>query len=294
MNALGTVLQCWRYPVKSMQGEARSELSITAAGVDGDRGWAVIDTAANRILSAKRTGALLGARASGDAIGLPDGSTIALEDPNASLALSRWLTRDVRLAKPRPGEKLAYQMTFDPPNDDAEYFDIPSPEGSFVDLAPLHLVTTATLAGCAAARPDLDWDVRRFRPNLVIDLDSEAFCEDRWSGHAIQVGTQAALEVVQPMCAARCRCVPSPVCNASHDSSVLSTSSTPRSPTTSVFTPGFGPQARSASAIEWCSCPDRRVASNVDAKRDGADGEPGAGAPQVSGRPKPSSIWNSP
>ena len=109
MNALGTVAQCWRYLVKSMQGEARSELSITAAGVDGDRAWAVIDTTADRILSAKRTAALLGARASGDAIGLPDGSTIALEDPNASLALSRWLARDVRLAKPRPGEQLAYR-----------------------------------------------------------------------------------------------------------------------------------------------------------------------------------------
>jgi uncharacterized protein len=198
VNAVGTVAQCWRYPVKSMQGEPRGELSITAAGVDGDRAWAVIDVAANRILSAKRTGALLGARAHDGAIELPDGSTIALGDPDASLALSRWLTRDVRLARPRPGEQLAYQMTFDPPNDDAEYFDIPSPEGSFVDLAPLHLVTTATLAGCAAARPDLDWDVRRFRPNLVIDLDGEAFCEDRWSGQAIQVGTQAVLEVVQP------------------------------------------------------------------------------------------------
>jgi hypothetical protein len=61
-----------------------------------------------------------------DDIELPDGSTIALEDPNAALALSRWLTSDVRLARPRPGEQLAYQMTFDPPNDDAEYFDVPS------------------------------------------------------------------------------------------------------------------------------------------------------------------------
>jgi uncharacterized protein len=198
VNALGTVAQCWRYPVKSMQGRPSGELLITAAGVDGDRAWAVIDVAANRILSAKRAAALLGARASDDAIELPDGSTIAIEDPDASLALSRWLARDVRLARPRPGEQFAYQMTFDPPNDDAEYFDIPAPEGSFVDLAPLHLVTTATLAGCATARPDLDWDVRRFRPNLVIDLDGDAFCEDRWSGQAIQVGTQAVLEVVQP------------------------------------------------------------------------------------------------
>jgi uncharacterized protein len=198
VTALGTVAQCWRYPVKSMQGQPRDELSITAAGVDGDRAWAVIDVAASRILSAKRNGALLQARASDHAIELPDGSTIGLEDRDASVALSRWLTRDVRLARPRPGEQLAYQMTFDPPNDDAEYFDIPAPEGSFVDLAPLHLVTTATLAGCAKARPDLDWDVRRFRPNLVIDLDSEPFCEDRWTGQAIRVGTQAVLEVVQP------------------------------------------------------------------------------------------------
>jgi MOSC domain-containing protein len=198
VKALGTVAQCWRYPVKSMQGQPRDELSITAAGLDGDRAWALIDVAANRILSAKRTGALLGARASDDAIELPDGSTIALEDPDASLVLSHWLARDVRLAKPRSGEQLAYQMTFDPPNDDAEYFDIPSPEGSFVDLAPLHLVTTATLAGCAKARTDLDWDVRRFRPNLVIDLDGEAFCENDWSGQAIQVGSQVVLDVLQP------------------------------------------------------------------------------------------------
>ena len=198
MNALGTVAQCWRYPVKSMQGQPRGELSITAAGVDGDRAWAVIDVVANGILSAKRAAALLGASASDDAIELPDGSTLAIGGPDASVVLSRWLARGVRRGRPRPGEQLAYQMTFDPPNDDAEYFDIPSPEGSFVDLAPLHLVTTATLGGCAKARPDLDWDVRRFRPNLVIDLDGDAFCEDSWSGRAIQVGTQVVLEVDQP------------------------------------------------------------------------------------------------
>jgi hypothetical protein len=207
------------------------------------RAWAVIDVAANRILSAKRACALLGARARDDDIELPDGSTIALEDPNAALALSRWLTSDVRLARPRPGEQLAYQMTFDPPNDDAEYFDVPSPEGCFVDLAPLHLVTTATLAGCATARPDLSWDIRRFRPNLVIDLDSEAFCGDRWSGQAIQVGPQVVLEVVQPTM--RCA-VPLSV----QPGSMLSTSSTPRSPTTSVSTPGSGPQARSPSPTQ--------------------------------------------
>ena len=59
-----------------------------------------------------------------------------------------------------------------------EYVDIPAPAGSFLDFAPVHLVTTATLEGCQAQRPDLDWDVRRFRPNLVIDVDGPPFVEN--------------------------------------------------------------------------------------------------------------------
>jgi MOSC domain-containing protein YiiM len=40
--------------------------------------------------------------------------------------------------------------------------------------------------------------LERHQPSRVIDLDSEAFCGDRWSGQAIQVGPQVVLEVVQP------------------------------------------------------------------------------------------------
>ena len=112
--------------------------------------------------------------------------------------LSEWLGRAVHLAAAADTTGLSYEMTFDPPNDDAELFEIPVPEGTFVDLSPLHVVSTATLRGCAAAAGDLDWDRRRFRPNLVIDSDGGAFEENGWSGMELAIGDEAVIRVIQP------------------------------------------------------------------------------------------------
>ena len=38
-----TVLNIYRYPVKSMMGETLRETDIAEAGIPGDRGWAVRD-----------------------------------------------------------------------------------------------------------------------------------------------------------------------------------------------------------------------------------------------------------
>ena len=48
--------------------------------------------------------------------------------------------------------------------------------GSFVDESPLHLVTTGDLAELAAERPELQWDLRRFRPNVLVEAPPGAFC----------------------------------------------------------------------------------------------------------------------
>jgi hypothetical protein len=89
-------------------------------------------------------------------------------------------------------------MTFDPPNDDAELVDIPAPEGTFLDWAPVHLVTSGTLAACAAQRPDLDWNVRRFRPKLVVESgDIAPFEDQRWVGSIVRIG-DVELAVTQP------------------------------------------------------------------------------------------------
>ena len=38
-----SILNIYRYPVKSMMGEALSEADIGEAGITGDRGWVVRD-----------------------------------------------------------------------------------------------------------------------------------------------------------------------------------------------------------------------------------------------------------
>ena len=88
-------------------------------------------------------------------------------------------------------------MTFDPPDDDAEYYAIEAPPGTFLDATAGHLVALTTLRHAAERRADLDWDVRRFRPNLVVDGDLDAFAEDDWVGRTLRVGG-AELAVRQP------------------------------------------------------------------------------------------------
>ncbi len=186
---LGTVARCWRYPVKSLQGLEPGALEIGPGGVIGDRTHALVDPVAGHLLSAKRTSALLQGAATDNAITLPDGTAIALDDPDADDVLSAWLGKRVHLAALEEAGERTFEMTFDPPNDDAEYYEIPAPAGSFLDLAHVHLVTTATLDGCRTARPDLDWDVRRFRPNILLDVPGEAFVEGTWAGRHMRVGT---------------------------------------------------------------------------------------------------------
>jgi uncharacterized protein YcbX len=198
----GTVASIHRYPVKSLQGEALTSAELTPAGLAGDRRYGLVDQETGRLHSAKRTSALLDGRASTDGEGrvhveVPGHRTFTAEELALGPALDDWLGRSVTLREVWPEAELAYEMTLDPPNDDAEVFVIPAPPGSFVDLSPIHLLSTATLAGCAAHRPDLDWDVRRFRPNLVVDLDDEPFTEDTWTGRRLRIGT-AELAVVQP------------------------------------------------------------------------------------------------
>lgn len=201
----------WRYPVKSLQGVEVDALEIASAGVVGDRRWGIVPDDADRVLSAKRLPDLLEARVEGDTIVLPDDTRVGVEDPGVHDALSTWLGRRVHLRSTTDSDGLAYDMTFDPPDDDAEVFAIPVPPGTFLDLAPLHLLTTATLNGCRSARPDLNWDVRRFRPNVVVDIDAAAFVEDTWAGRELRLG-EVVLRITQPTvrCAMPLRAQPAP------------------------------------------------------------------------------------
>jgi MOSC domain-containing protein len=203
MTVVGTVAVCRRYPVKSLQGVEADHIDIGATGVVGDRQWGFLDHATMKLMSAKRFSAMLDATGSDAMVALPNGDEIRLDQPDAAAAVSAWLGREITIVRPDEAAEMVYEMTFDPPNDDAELFDIPTPEGTFLDLAAVHIISSSTLRWCRDARPALDWDVRRFRPNLVVDLDgvTEGFVEDRWVGRELRLGS-AVLDVLMP--AVRC------------------------------------------------------------------------------------------
>ena len=209
----GTVAELWRYPVKSLQGEPVDRLVLTAgpdrSGVAGDRAWGIVDRGTGHVLSAKTVPALLHAVASSSgegtgavAITLPDGTALSSDDRVAcDGTLSAWLGRDVGL---RPADAAraeaegaagSFQMTFDPPDDDAELVEIDMPPDSFVDMAGVHVLTTGSLATMAVANANGDWAPRRFRPNVLVDTGAATgHPEDAWVGGRLAVG-RATLEV---------------------------------------------------------------------------------------------------
>lgn len=219
---VGTVAEAWRFPVKSFQGEQVPALELTSVGFVGDRVYGVVDTVSGRTLSAKTVPDLLFASARTEAGGvvltLPDGTEHEAAAAGTSAAIAAWLDRDCAV---RPASEVtgsSYEMTFDPPNDEAELVEIPMAANTFFDLTPIHVLTTGSLATMAAAHPEGTWDVRRFRPNLLIATAADhagevpdapvdpgvahpLFPEDGWVGATFAAGG-ASIAVVMP--AVRC------------------------------------------------------------------------------------------
>ena len=203
MEHLGTVAQLWRYPIKSFQGERVDRLELQPGGAIGDRGLAIIDPAARKVLTGKRYPALLMASARLDRtdviLTLPDGSEHAASDPKVHVALSTWLGLDVRLAVPPTDVVFPMEMHTGMSDDSTPIFDWPGPQGTWLDLGDAHWLTSASLASAAALHPEGDWDVRRFRPTALIESTSDGWPEEQWT--AIEVGT-AQSDVFMP--APRC------------------------------------------------------------------------------------------
>ncbi|MFK0194652.1 MOSC domain-containing protein [Kitasatospora sp. NPDC090308] len=193
-----------RHPVKSLLGEEVARARIDAGGLDGDRRYALLDLTDGRIASAKEPRTwrrLLTLRAETEDGGVritgPDGA--ALDDA----AISALLGRPVRLIEERPPgatlrRSVPEQVLAAGIDAEVEYtvqeFGGAAAPGSFFDFAPLHLVTTASLAGAPAAR---------YRPNLVIDHDGEPYAENAWIGRELAVGPRLRLRVIAatPRCA---------------------------------------------------------------------------------------------
>src|SRR5262245_15401242 len=98
---VGTVLEVWRFPVKSMLGERIERARLTATGIVGARRYGVLDVDTGKLMTAKLYGDLLTARARTEAeaeggsgsvvITLPEGPDVRADDPAVHDALSTWL-----------------------------------------------------------------------------------------------------------------------------------------------------------------------------------------------------------
>lgn len=180
---VGRVATLCRYPVKSLGGERVGQVAVDRRGLGGDRLWAVKDPdgklgSGKSTRRFRRMPGLLALTAAYDGqvpvLTLPDGSTVRGEGPAADRALSEVVGRPVTLG-----------------HEDAV---------SHFDDSPVHLVTTAALRAAGDLHGSTV-DLRRFRPNLVVDTgrgegERTGFVEDGWTGRRLSVGDQVVLEVV--------------------------------------------------------------------------------------------------
>ena len=216
---LGTVAVLRRYPVKSMLGEDLRASDVTWRGLTGDRALAVVHRGTGKVASAKNPrlwrGMLkLSATGSGPhvKITLPDGTAITGSDPGIDAVLSGLLGQPVTLtATPPPGAVLDRADPEEVLRDgiDAQArievgrLGDASPEGTFFDFAPLHLITTSTLERIAGLSPRAIIEPERYRPNIVIRATAPGFAENDWAGRDLRIGSDLIIQVISrtPRCA---------------------------------------------------------------------------------------------
>lgn len=187
----------WRHPVKSFQGQRLEEAEIVADGLADDRAWGVLDTTTGKILTGRREPKLLlaSARLDGDglpATTLPDGTTTSGLGPETDTALSAWLGRPVSLVAATDVEPQRAEYFSDHVDDTSEMVEWTMPPNRFVDALPLLILTTASLRAGASRHPSGVWDVRRFRPNVLVEADGDDWLEDSWVGQQVRIGEVVA------------------------------------------------------------------------------------------------------
>jgi len=227
-----------RYPVKSLQGETLERATLGANGVPGDRAWATRDEVRGGIRGGKKIPALMECAArypqepplTGPApaaeITAPGGDAFLTSDADANQRLARAIGHDVTLWPLLPADRLDHYRRGAPDDPDfqqelraifgrqpdeplpdlgafpPEILEFESPPGTYFDAFPLLLLSTASLRTMQAAASDSRFDVRRFRPNLLVDCGAaEGFPEREWVGRRVRIGsTLLHVEMACPRC----------------------------------------------------------------------------------------------
>ena len=231
-SVVGSVARLWTFPVKSMRGERIEQGEFTDRGLVGDRAYALIDAETGKVASAKSVRLfpdLFGCRAAfvepprlnGELpsvrITLPDGGSVTSDSGDVDRVLSAFFKRDVTLARAAPEDYTIDQYHPDVEDaDPAGYRDtvveqklgsaffaeagVPSPVqvGSFFDLFPVSVLTTSTLDRLSEIQPNISFDERRFRMNVIVGTEEAGFVENDWVGRELAIGDGVRLSVALP------------------------------------------------------------------------------------------------
>jgi uncharacterized protein YcbX len=212
----GTVVGLWRYPVKSMMGEELNATEVTERGVVGDRHFAVVDPATGKVAGAKnprKWGNFFdfraaysepprrGARMPAVRMTLPGGGAVMSDQPDLPKLLSGALGREAELAEARGDGESSRAEEYWPDMPGLDHRDTVTewelPAGTFFDLATVHLLTTATIDHLRELYPRGRFEVRRFRPNIVVSTgpDAHGFVENDWIERTVAIGDEVRLRV---------------------------------------------------------------------------------------------------
>jgi uncharacterized protein YcbX len=210
-----------------MMGEELNAAEVTDRGLRGDRVYALVDRADGKVATAKNPrkwphlfdfranlieGAAAGSPAAFIRVTLPDGTMITSVQDDYDQILSRALAREVTLESVAGGDEQDTSSAIRTANAE-EYWpdmegldfrdtvtDFALPAGTFFDCAVVHLITTATLDRLVELYPRGRFEVRRFRPNIVVlpASDETGFIENSWVGNTLAIGDEVRLNITGP------------------------------------------------------------------------------------------------
>jgi hypothetical protein len=228
-ESVGQVQSLWRYPVKSMMGEELNAAEVTDRGVVGDRAYALVDRETGKLASAKHPRKWqrlfefqaafvepprFAAPTPPVRLTFPDGRIVTSDDPALDQLLSEAFGRNVTFAASAPDAALFEEVwpevkgdqiygMVQPRGSDELVTDVPAafsaPADTFFDFSAIHLITTNTLDRLRELAPRSRFEVRRFRPNLVVTVpDTPGFVENAWTRHVLAIGEHVRLKVIIP------------------------------------------------------------------------------------------------
>jgi len=203
---IGKIESVWRYPVKSMRGEAMKEVFVGYSGLIGDRVYAIhSDAKAARFpwFTARNHADLLR-------------YTARFRDHEATIGPA-----NPEAAHPNLPETEAFTVDVETPDgliaplDDLFVASLP-PKGSetlslrysprnFVDVTPISLLSKQTVAQLSQ-EVSAPLDAGRFRANFNVDwTDTEGFFEDTLVGKRLRIGTEVEIALTERD--ARCKMI---------------------------------------------------------------------------------------